>query len=96
LGGKDGSLELGLIESELMLQGAISSLVHGLSNEIRDDTGNDGGVLVDGENVVTLNHDCIETSLVVLVEGLGFVDLANLSQGLEEFISSTSLLGLEE
>ena len=53
-------------------------------------------MVVDSDYIVLLNHDLFESLLILSPVMLELVDLTELSDNLEEFISSTCLLWLEE
>lgn len=94
--GVDGTFEVGLIELELVLKGAVANLVQGFVDEVRNDFFDDLWGLIDAYDMVGLMHDQFVTGLLGGPEVLDLVDLTELSDGLEELIGSTSLLWLEE
>lgn len=94
--GIDGTLEVGLIELELMLERAVANLVQGLVYEILNDLFNDLWAIINADNMVGLMHNQFVTGFLGGPEVLNFVDFAELSDGLEELIGSTCLLWLEE
>jgi hypothetical protein len=79
-----------------MHQRAIASLVHGLLNKIVHSFDDEVWSCVDADDMVDLNHLLIELSLILKPVVLHLVNLAELSDGLKEFISRASFLWLEE
>lgn len=90
------SLELGLVEAQLMLERAVAILIEGLLGKLFNDINDGVGIAVNADHVVLLHHDLMVQSLVLGEVILSLVDLAELAERLKEFVSSASLLGLEE
>jgi len=94
--GIDGSLELCLVKLDLVSERAVTSLVESFLNELVNDGGDLGSMGIDADNVAVFDHDLLISLLLGGPEALELVDLAQLSDDLEEFISGTSFLRLEE
>ena len=92
----DSSLELGLIQFHLVSERAVASLVESFLHKLINDSSNLSGVGVDADNVAVIDHELLISLLLSSPEGLDLVDFAQLSDNLEEFISSASFLWLEE
>lgn len=56
LSAEDGSLELCLVETELMLKSAVAVLIHGFTDKVLNDITDNIGITIDAEYVVFLCH----------------------------------------
>jgi hypothetical protein len=79
-----------------MSEAAVTSLVKSFSYEFIDDGRDYGSMGINADNVAVIDHKLLISLLFGGPEALEFIDLAQLSDDLEEFISSTSFLWLEE
>ncbi len=70
-----------------MHQRAVTSLVHCLLNKIVNSFNDEVWSCVDTDDVLDLNHLLIEFSLILKPVVLHLVYLAELSDGLKEFVS---------
>lgn len=71
-------------------------MIESLVDEVPNDLANEGSLVVDSNDVALINHDLLELLLLGGPVVLELVDLAELSDDLEELISSACLLWLEE
>ena len=71
-------------------------MLHGAIAELLNDAGDEFGITVDAEDEISASHHGLIFTLILGVEVLDLVHLAELSEDLKELISSTSLLRLEE
>lgn len=94
--GVAGALECSLVKFDLMFQGAVSSLVESLIYEVFYNLTDKIGLIINSNNIALFDHDFLESLLVLGPVILEFIYLTKLSHNLEEFISGTSLLRLEE
>jgi len=94
--GVAGALEGSLVKFDLMFKGAVSSLVESLIYEVFYNLTDKVGVVIDSNNIALFDHDFLESLFVLGPVMLELIDLAKLSDDLEELISSTCLLWLEK
>jgi len=91
-----GSLKVGLIKLDLVLECAISNLVHGLVHKVRYNFTDDFRTLIDADHIVGLGHNLLIMARLGLPEALDLVDFTEKSNSFEELISGTCFLWLEE
>jgi len=91
-----GSFEFSLVELDLMLEHGVTSLVQSIGKQIVNDLRHQLSIFLDGNHLVVLLHNLHEIRVLLLPVTLYLVHLAHLSDSLEELISGTSLLWLEE
>lgn len=89
-------LKLCLVQLQLMLQSAVTVLVHGLANEVTDQLDDNLGVIVNADDVIVLNHKVLPLAHVLCSVGLNLVNFCQLSEILNELISSACFLRLEK
>lgn len=94
--GVAGALEGSLVKFDLMFEGAVSSLVESLVDEVFHNLTDEVGLVIDSNDVTLFDHDFLESLFVLGPVMLELIDLTKLSDDLKEFISSTCLLWLEE
>jgi hypothetical protein len=75
---------------------AVTGLVESFLNELINELSNQSSMGINADNVALINHNLLVSLLFGGPEALELVDLAQLSDNLEEFISGTSFLWLEE
>jgi len=94
--GVDGSIKLGLVKLDLVSKAAVTGLVERFLNEFINDGADNSSMLVNADNVTVIDHELLVCLLFGGPEALKLVDLAELSDHLEEFIGGTGFLWLEE
>jgi len=94
--GVDGSIKLGLVKLDLMSKAAVTGLVKSFLDEFINDGADNGSMGINADNVTVIDHELLVGLLFGGPEALELVDLTELSDDLEEFISGTGFLWLEE
>lgn len=79
-----------------MSESAVTGLVESFLYELCNDGADLGSVGIDADNVTVIDHELLISLLFGSPEALELVDLAQLPDDLEEFISGTGFLWLEE
>mmetsp|Transcript_17065 Transcript_17065/g.26347 ORF Transcript_17065/g.26347 Transcript_17065/m.26347 type:complete len:242 (-) Transcript_17065:329-1054(-) len=88
--------EISLVELQLRLEQAESLLGRGRLHELLDDGDDLLGVLLDLEDVGVSRHDLLVLGLLALEIILHFVQLANLTDSIEELVTAAAELVLKE